>query len=157
MDTKKQRQHRHDGTRLTESGNARSEQLLVVPTESLTNRQQLLGELLSGSERRRPGWFLEMKYQTCFLCGGMGYSEVVSVYVCEGYVMSVCVSVNVKGERQYLLDQECSNLTQTLLELSWFLQQGLSRVPVVIHLHTKLFPRHLLWFHFIHDTHSLHH
>ena len=42
MDTEKQRQRRRDGARLTESGNARSEQLLVVPTESLTNRQQLL-------------------------------------------------------------------------------------------------------------------
>ena len=39
MDTEKQRQRRRDGARLTE----RSEQLLVVPTESLTNRQQLLG------------------------------------------------------------------------------------------------------------------
>ena len=67
MDTEKQRQRRHNGARLTESGNARSEQLLVVPTESLTNRQRLLGELLSGFERRRPGWFLDMKYQTCFL------------------------------------------------------------------------------------------
>ena len=67
MDPEKQRQRRRDGARLTESGNARSEQLLVVPTESLTNRQRLLEELLSGSERRRPGWFLDMKYQTCFL------------------------------------------------------------------------------------------
>ena len=38
MDTEKQRQHRRDDVRLTESGNTRSEQLLVVPTESLTNR-----------------------------------------------------------------------------------------------------------------------
>jgi len=38
MDTEKQRQHRRDDARLTESGNARSKQLLVVPTESLTNR-----------------------------------------------------------------------------------------------------------------------
>ena len=53
----RQGQRRRDGARLTESGNARSERLLVVPTESLTNRQLLLGELLSGSERRRPGWF----------------------------------------------------------------------------------------------------
>ena len=68
MDTEKQRQHRRDDARLTESGNARSEQLLVVPTESLTNRQQLLGELLNGSERRRPSWFLDMKYQTCLTC-----------------------------------------------------------------------------------------
>jgi len=58
---------RRDGARLTESGNTRSEQLLVVPTESLTNRQRLLGELLSGSEHRRPGWFLDMKYQDLLL------------------------------------------------------------------------------------------
>ena len=38
MDTEKQRQHRRDDARLTESRNARSKQLLVVPTESLTNR-----------------------------------------------------------------------------------------------------------------------
>ena len=38
MDTEKQRQRRRDDARLTESGNSRSEQLLVVPTESLTNR-----------------------------------------------------------------------------------------------------------------------
>ena len=60
MDTKKQRQHRRNNMRLTKSGNARSEQLLVVPTELLTNREWLPGELLSGSERRRPGWFLEI-------------------------------------------------------------------------------------------------
>jgi len=66
MDTEQQRQCIRDSARLTESGNARSEQLLVVPTKSLTNRQRLLGELLSESERRRPGWFLDMKYQTCF-------------------------------------------------------------------------------------------
>jgi len=46
MDTEKQRQRRRDGVRLTETGNTRSEQLLVVPTELLTNRQQqLLGEI----------------------------------------------------------------------------------------------------------------
>jgi len=32
MDTEKQRQRRRDDTRLTESRNARSEQLLVMPT-----------------------------------------------------------------------------------------------------------------------------
>ena len=41
MDTEKQRQHRRDDVRLTESGNARSKQLLMVPTESLTNRAWL--------------------------------------------------------------------------------------------------------------------
>jgi len=51
MDTDKQRQRRRDGVRLTESGNARSEQLLVVPTELLTNREWLPGELLNGLER----------------------------------------------------------------------------------------------------------
>ena len=38
MDTEKQRQRRLNDARLTESGNTRSEQLLMVPTESLTNR-----------------------------------------------------------------------------------------------------------------------
>jgi len=57
MDTEKQRQRRQDGMRLTESRNTRSKQLLMVHKESLTNRQRLLGELLSGSEHRRPGWF----------------------------------------------------------------------------------------------------
>jgi len=66
MDTEKQRQHRRDNMRLIECGNARSEQLLVVPTESLTNREWLPGELLNGLECQRPGWFLDMKYQTCF-------------------------------------------------------------------------------------------
>ena len=65
MDTEKQRQRRRDDARLAEGGNARSEQLLMVHTESLTNREWLPGELLSGSERRRPSWFLDMKYQTC--------------------------------------------------------------------------------------------
>jgi len=57
MDTEKQRQRRCDKGRLTESGNARSEQLLVMPTELLTNREWLPGELLSGSECWRPNWF----------------------------------------------------------------------------------------------------
>ena len=46
MDTKKQRQHRRDNARLTDSRNTRSEQLLVIPTESLTNRKWLPRELL---------------------------------------------------------------------------------------------------------------
>jgi len=65
MDTEKQRQRRRDDARLTESRNTRSEQLLMVPTESLSNREWLPGELLSGSKHRRPSWFLDMKYQTC--------------------------------------------------------------------------------------------
>ena len=80
MDTKKQRQCRRDG-------NTRSEQLLMVPTESLTNRQQLLGELFSGSECRRPGWFLDMKYQTCFCV--VHFMSMLSVHLPILYM--VCV------------------------------------------------------------------
>ena len=62
MDTEKQRQCTRDDTRLTKSGDARSEQqLLVMPTESLvTNGEWLPGELLSGSKHRMPDWFLAM-------------------------------------------------------------------------------------------------
>jgi len=48
MDTEKQRQHRRDNARLTESGNARSEQLLLMPTEQLTNWNWVPGEPLNG-------------------------------------------------------------------------------------------------------------
>ena len=61
MDTEKQRKRRYDA-RLAESGNTRSEQLLMVPTELLTNREWLPGELLSGSERWRPAWFLDILF-----------------------------------------------------------------------------------------------
>ena len=70
MDTEKQRQRRRDDVRLTESGNARSEQLLVVPSESLTNREWLPGELLNGLERQRPGWFLRYEISDLFLPKG---------------------------------------------------------------------------------------
>ena len=63
MDTEKQRQCRRDDARLTESGHARSEQLNTRGAYRVANQQSLA--CLSGSERRRPGWFLDMKYQTC--------------------------------------------------------------------------------------------
>jgi len=50
MHTEKQRQRRRDDARLTKSGNATSKQLLVMPTELLTNREWLPGELLSRLE-----------------------------------------------------------------------------------------------------------
>jgi len=53
MDTEKQTQSRHDNARFTESGNARSQQLLMMPTELLTNREWLPGELLSGLEHSK--------------------------------------------------------------------------------------------------------
>ena len=65
----------------------RKHQLLVVSTESLTSRQWLPGELLGGSEHQRPGWFLDMKYQTCFLlfvCLCMG--TFIRTYVRTWYV-----------------------------------------------------------------------
>ena len=52
MDTEKQRQRRRDDARLTESGNTRSEQLLVVPTESLTNKVWLEFEWIRMSKAR---------------------------------------------------------------------------------------------------------
>jgi len=67
MDTEKQRQRRRDDARLTESGNVRSEQLLEMSTKLLTNWEWLPGELLSGSECRRAGCSLDLKYQTCFI------------------------------------------------------------------------------------------
>ena len=45
MDTEKQRQHRHYDVSLTESGNTRSEQLIMIPTESLTNQRMALVRL----------------------------------------------------------------------------------------------------------------
>jgi len=65
MDTKKQRQRKRDDARLTRSGNARSEQLNTRGAYRVAINQQSLA-CLSGSERQRPGWFLDMKYQTCF-------------------------------------------------------------------------------------------
>ena len=64
MDTEKQKQHRRDDARLTESGNARSEQLNTRGAYRVANKQSLA--CLSGSEHPRPSWFLDMKYQTCF-------------------------------------------------------------------------------------------
>ena len=63
MDTEKQRQRRRNDARLTESGNAKSEQLNTRSAYRVANQQSLA--CLSGSERQRPGWFLDMKYQTC--------------------------------------------------------------------------------------------
>ena len=74
MDTEKQGQHRCDDTKLTKSGNARSEQLNIHGAYRVANQQSLA--CLSGSERRRPGWFLDMKYQTCF-------RKLGSVGICE--------------------------------------------------------------------------
>ena len=57
----------------------------MIPTESLTNEEWLLGELLSGSECRRPGWLLDMKYQTCLLSCEIivgGQPAMVARHIC---------------------------------------------------------------------------
>ena len=58
MDTEKQRQRRRNDARLTESGNARSDQLNTCGAYRVANQQSLA--CLSGSEHRRRGWFLDM-------------------------------------------------------------------------------------------------
>ena len=83
MDTEKQRQHRCDDARLTESGNARIKQLNTRGAYRVANQQSLA--CLSVSERRRPGWFLDMKYQTCFLGNSPhSYSKVTLVILNSG-------------------------------------------------------------------------
>ena len=77
MDTEKQRQRRCDYARLTEGGNARSEQLNTRSAYRVANQQSLA--CLSGSEHQRPGWFLDMKYQTCFL-GMEMYAQTVDTF-----------------------------------------------------------------------------
>ena len=56
MDTEKQRQHRHYDVSLTESGNTRSEQLIMIPTESLTNQRMAARRALEwiGKSKARP-------------------------------------------------------------------------------------------------------
>ena len=68
MDTEKQRQRRRDNARLTKSGNARSEQLLVVPSAYRVANQQRMAarRALEWIGASKPGWFLDMKYQICF-------------------------------------------------------------------------------------------
>ena len=93
MDTKKQRQRRRDDARLTKSGNARREQLNTRGAYRVANQQSLA--CLSGSEHRRPGWFLDMKYQTCSfdplqdeLC-----SNGVEIVKQSGNIICTCTNV----------------------------------------------------------------
>ena len=65
MDTEKQRQSRCDDVRLTESGNTRSEQLLVMPYR-VTNQQRMAAMRALEWIRTSKAWLvLDMKYQTC--------------------------------------------------------------------------------------------
>ena len=85
MDTEKQRQCRRENARLAERRNTRIEQLLLMPTMSLTNGRQP-GELLSGLEYQRPGWFLDIKYQTC--------SITTSLWGCIDKTMDIQVKLH---------------------------------------------------------------
>ena len=65
MDTEKQRQSRCDDVRLTESGNTRSEQLLVMPYR-VTNQQRMAAMRALEWIRTSKAWLvLDMKYLTC--------------------------------------------------------------------------------------------
>jgi len=87
---------------LTKSGNARSEQLLVMPTELLTNREWLPGELLVRLERWKPGWFLDMKYQTCLSTIHPGLTTASTLFV---YLYKVILDESVE-----LWSNNCSAL-----------------------------------------------
>jgi len=59
---------------LTESRNARNEQLLVIPTELLTNREWLPGELLSGLDVKGPAGF---RYEIADLFSISAHSDLL--------------------------------------------------------------------------------
>ena len=61
QDIRKQRQNTRDNTRLTNSWDARSNQLLVMPTEQLTNWEWLPGDLLNGSECLK-AWLVDTRW-----------------------------------------------------------------------------------------------
>ena len=84
MDTEKQRQRRRNDARLTESGNTRIEQLNTRGAYRVTNQQSLA--CLSGSERQRPGWFLDMKYQTCFYLHVEDQMRIAKADLCLGLI-----------------------------------------------------------------------
>ena len=68
-DTEKQRQRRRNDMRLTESGNTRCEQLLAGPSAYRVANQQRMAarRALEWIRALKPGWFLDMKYQTCYI------------------------------------------------------------------------------------------
>ena len=76
MDTEKQRQRRRDDARLTESGNSRSEQLNTFGAYRVANQQTLT--CLSGSERRRPGWFFRYEISDLF------HESSVKIFTVQG-------------------------------------------------------------------------
>ena len=54
------------------------------------HRERLPGELLSGSERPRPGWFLDMKYQTCFILATTCISYSTTASSLRGNIVQGC-------------------------------------------------------------------
>ena len=93
MDTEKQRQRRRDNARLTKSGNARSEQLLVVPSAYRVANQQRMAarRALEWIGASKPGWFLDMKYQLDLLLNGMGLrmGNDISLYFLALVIMDI--------------------------------------------------------------------
>ena len=77
--------------RLTESRTTRNEQLLMMPTELLTNREWLHGELLSRSECRRPRWCLDMNCQACLtVISPVSYSVYTFSAEVDLHVLPTC-------------------------------------------------------------------
>ena len=73
MDTMKQRQHRRDNARLTESGNARSEQLNTRGAYRVANQPSLA--CLSGSELKGPaGPKITLWFSRLYVC--------IYIYIC---------------------------------------------------------------------------
>ena len=80
IDTKKQRQCRHNNARLTESRNARSKQILVMLTELLTDWEWLPGALLSGLECSNVRQVLRYEISDLFLLkGDVPVIELISI------------------------------------------------------------------------------
>ena len=80
-DAEKQRQCKHNNVRLTEIGNARSQQLLVMPTESLTNWEGLPGELFSGLDCLKARLVFRYEIACFFFSGGAQHSKWVCRHV----------------------------------------------------------------------------
>ena len=84
MDTEKQKQCRYDDARLAESGNARSEQLPVMPTLRVANQQRM-------AARRALEWVGTSKARLVFRY------EISDLLLPVKMVFPMCTQVHVRG------------------------------------------------------------
>jgi len=94
QDTKEKRQHR---CKAEESGYTRSEQLLVMPTEQLTDWELLPEEYFKWIRMfKGPAGFLDVKYQTCWF-SGVWTDSIVYTFLPPGdsslYTVQICMVV----------------------------------------------------------------